>query len=72
MVRAANAGISGVIDAYGRVQVRLELDAIGVIDHGLPAAMPAPTVFAQFGNWTLLLLLSVCAVLTAVARWLLA
>jgi apolipoprotein N-acyltransferase len=72
MVRAANAGISGVIDAYGRVQVRLELDAIGVIDHGLPAATPAPTVFTQFGNWTLLALLSVCGTLTAVARWLLA
>ena len=72
MVRAANAGISGVIDAYGRVQVRLELDAIGVIDHGLPAATPAPTLFARFGNWMLLLLLSVCAVLTAVARRLLA
>ena len=72
MVRVANAGISGVIDAYGRVQVRLELDAIGVIDHGLPAVTPAPTVFAQFGNWTLLVLLSVCGALTAVARRLLA
>jgi apolipoprotein N-acyltransferase len=72
MVRAANAGISGVIDAYGRVQVRLELDAIGVIDHGLPAATPAPTLFARLGNRMLLVLLSVCGVLTAVARWLLA
>ena len=72
MVRAANAGISGVIDAYGRVQVRLDLDAIGVIDHGLPAAIPAPTIFAQFGNWMLVLLLGICGVFNAVARWLLA
>ena len=72
MVRAANAGISGVIDAYGRVQARLDLDVIGVIDHGLPAATPSPTLFARVGNRMLLALLSVCAVLTAVARWLLA
>ncbi len=72
MVRAANAGISGVIDAYGRVQVRLDLDEIGVIDHGLPAATPAPTLFALLGNRVLLVLLSVCGVLIAVARRLLA
>jgi apolipoprotein N-acyltransferase len=72
MVRAANAGISGVIDAYGRVQVLLDLDEIGVIDHGLPAATPAPTLFALLGNRVLLVLLSVCGVLIAVARRLLA
>lgn len=72
MVRAANAGISGVIDAYGRVHARLELDAIGVIDHGLPSATPVPTLFARVGNWMLLVLLAICGVLTAVTRRLLA
>jgi apolipoprotein N-acyltransferase len=71
MVRAANAGISGIIDAYGRVLVQLPLDAVAVIDHGLPAAVPAPTLFARYGNWLLLALLTVTGIFMAVMRrWL--
>jgi apolipoprotein N-acyltransferase len=72
MVRAANAGVSGVIDAYGRVQALLDLDAVGVIDHGLPARVPSATLFARLGNWLLLLLVAVTAVLIAVVRRVLA
>ena len=32
LVRAANTGISGVTDAYGRVQARLGFNETGVID----------------------------------------
>jgi apolipoprotein N-acyltransferase len=68
MVRAANAGVSGVIDAYGRVQSATVLNAIDVLDHGLPVALPEPTLFAKLGNWILALLLGVTAILGGVAR----
>ena len=50
LIRAANTGISAVIDPYGRVQQRLDLDVRGTIDADLPAALPA-TLSAKFGDW---------------------
>jgi apolipoprotein N-acyltransferase len=48
MLRAANTGISGVVDAYGRVATRSNLVVEAVIDAAVPAALP-PTPFARFG-----------------------
>ena len=56
LVRAANNGISGVFDAYGRVVKRLGLDDIGVVDSGLPVGLPAP-LYARDGDWLLLVLM---------------
>jgi apolipoprotein N-acyltransferase len=36
VVRAANNGISGVIDAYGRIVDGYAVDAVGVLDVGVP------------------------------------
>ena len=49
MVRAANTGISAVIDPYGRILSSLPLSAEGVIDAGLPQSLP-PTFFADYGE----------------------
>jgi len=49
MVRAANNGISAVIDPVGRVIHSLPLGAEGVLDSPLPAAL-GPTLFARFGE----------------------
>jgi apolipoprotein N-acyltransferase len=58
LVRAANNGISGVIDPVGRVVKYLPLGAEGVVDAGLPHAL-APTVYVRFGDAGLILLLVV-------------
>jgi len=49
MVRAANNGISAVVDPYGRTVASLELGRTGVLDAALPRAIP-PTVYAQLGD----------------------
>jgi apolipoprotein N-acyltransferase len=49
MVRAANTGISAVIDPYGRILSSLPLGAEGVVDMGLPQSLP-PTFFADYGE----------------------
>ena len=49
VVRAANTGISAVIDPMGRIVARLGLGIEGVLDSGLPSAEP-PTVYARFGD----------------------
>ncbi len=38
MLRAANTGVSAVIDAYGRVLAALDMQQDGIIDHQIPAA----------------------------------
>jgi apolipoprotein N-acyltransferase len=50
LVRAANTGISGVIDAYGRITARLDLGQSGVLDTPLPAALTPTTPFGAAGN----------------------
>ena len=49
MVRAANTGISAMIDPYGRTLSSLPLSTEGVIDAGLPQSLP-PTFFADYGE----------------------
>ena len=49
VVRAANTGISAVIDPVGRIVARLGLGVEGVLDSGLPAAI-APTLYARSGD----------------------
>lgn len=57
LLRAANNGITAVIDAHGRVLARLDLDVVGVIDARLPAALP-PTIYGRFGDLAFLLMLA--------------
>ena len=49
LVRAANTGISAVIDPLGRMVARLDLGLEGVLDSGLPSAIP-PTIYARVGD----------------------
>jgi apolipoprotein N-acyltransferase len=49
VVRAANTGISAVIDPLGRIVARLGLGIEGVLDSSLPSAL-APTIYARIGD----------------------
>lgn len=63
MIRAANTGISAVIDPLGRVLQALPLNSSGALDAPLPRPH-APTVYAQTGDWPVfVLILALCAVL---------
>ncbi len=61
MVRAANTGVSAVIDARGAVLHALPLNEAGWLDAPLPAALP-PTLYARTGDWpsSVLILLGLC------------
>jgi apolipoprotein N-acyltransferase len=60
MIRAANTGVSAVIDAFGRVIASLEMERAGVIDHALPPPR-AETLYARWHDWTLFVLLAILA-----------
>jgi apolipoprotein N-acyltransferase len=49
LVRAANDGVSAVVDPVGRVIHSLPLGAEGVLDSSLPRPI-APTIYARFGD----------------------
>ena len=49
VIRAANTGISAVIDPLGRIVAQLGLGIEGVLDARLPSAIP-PTVYARIGD----------------------
>ncbi len=58
VVRAAGGGISGIIDARGRVRAFLGLEIVGVLDADLPqAASPPP--YARWGDLMLAALLAI-------------
>lgn len=63
LVRAANTGISAVIDPVGRIITSLPLGVEGVVDSGLPHPVNE-TVYVKFGDnlLTLFLVVSLAAV----------
>ena len=50
LIRAANTGISGVIDPYGRIMVQSKLETTGVLDAELPKALTSPTLYSKMGR----------------------
>jgi apolipoprotein N-acyltransferase len=49
IVRAANTGISAIVDSHGREVASLGLDSYGAIDGKLPLALP-PTLYSRIGD----------------------
>lgn len=67
VVRAANTGISAVIDARGRIVASLALNEAGYRDAPVPAAL-APTPYARIGDWPLAVLLAICMAAGVLSR----
>jgi apolipoprotein N-acyltransferase len=67
LVRAANTGISAVVDPVGRVVNALPLGAEGVLDSLLPRAI-APTPYVRFGDSAFVLFMVVSLILVARRR----
>jgi apolipoprotein N-acyltransferase len=67
LVRAANTGISGVIDPVGRVVDALPLGVEGVLDASLPRAI-GTTTYVRFGDDALILFMVVGLILVARRR----
>jgi len=64
LVRAANTGISGVVDSYGRVVARLGVGRSGFVDADLPQSVRT-SVFSVYGDdilWILFVLATMSAV----------
>lgn len=68
VVRVANTGISGVIDAYGRVRTQIELLSRRAATASLPTPIERPPPFARFGHWITLTMLLFGAALCAAGR----
>lgn len=66
VVRAANKGISAVIDSVGRIVALSSPASVGIIDSGLPTAMP-PTLYARWGDWPVAALVLLASILGVTA-----
>ena len=65
LARAANTGISAMVDPYGRVVAALDLGEMGVVDATLPSRLP-PTPYTLLGDLFALIAISSILVLTLI------
>jgi apolipoprotein N-acyltransferase len=67
VARAANTGISAMIDPYGRQTASLGLGRSGVVDAALPQRLESP-LFARWGNAVALAILSIALLTLTLGR----
>jgi apolipoprotein N-acyltransferase len=67
-IRAANTGISGVIDGLGRVVTKLPVFERGVIDARLPVREPE-TIYGTFLDTPILIISVIIVILTSIHRY---
>ena len=68
VVRAANTGVSAVIDPLGRIVARLGLGLEGVLDSRLPTAI-APTVYARVGDMPAAIIIAIALLVVLQRRF---
>ncbi|MGE7416107.1 apolipoprotein N-acyltransferase [Methylobacterium tarhaniae] len=69
LVRAANTGISAVVDPYGRVTGMLSVGTEGVLDRNLPRNLRESTAYVRFGDVLFTILLLGCGLMALAARY---
>jgi apolipoprotein N-acyltransferase len=67
VARAANTGVSAIIDPYGRIVASLDLNERGIIDGILPKALPV-TFYGQFGDVLFFVFLLLTAIVGVIPR----
>jgi apolipoprotein N-acyltransferase len=67
LVRAANSGISAIIDPHGRITASLPLGQAGVVDGNLPVAL-APTLYGLFGDLVFVAMLLAAGISAVLAK----
>ena len=68
LVRAANTGISAVVDPYGRVLEALPLNVAGVLDARLPPAIAQRPMYARWGDVPLAVIIALVYVFVIFKR----
>jgi apolipoprotein N-acyltransferase len=67
LIRAANTGVSAVLDPYGRIVATLPLGVEGVVDSFLPQGTKG-TIYSSYGGVLSSVLLLVCVAAAVLAR----
>lgn len=67
LIRAANTGISAIIDAYGHINAMLPLGEAGVLEGTLPSAL-SPTLYYHYGNYIIIIVISVIGLFLFLTR----
>jgi apolipoprotein N-acyltransferase len=67
LVRAANNGISAIVDSFGRIRAQLNLGETGTVDGPLPGAIDPP-IFTQMQSFPLMLMLVLLGVIALLGR----
>lgn len=57
LIRAANSGISALIDPYGRIIAKTELGKENILDVGLVSSLETPTTYGKLRNWSTILII---------------
>lgn len=67
LARAANTGVSAMIDARGHIRAQTRLGEMAALDVPLPGAL-APTLYSRIGDWPIALLLCLAVLLVVGVR----
>lgn len=68
LIRVSNPGISGVVDAHGRILQTLGLNKTGILDVALPEALERQTLYSRLGDLIFGIMMSFFLLLSLLVR----
>lgn len=69
MVRAANTGVTGIVDPYGRVVASLPLGREDILDGMLPEGLTQTPLYVRYRNWMILFVAFLVLPIAFAIRW---